>query len=49
MRHEGTFKEFLFFVNDPDSKPKYKTHCSLLYWKKNGRQIDKYVDYRTIA
>lgn len=25
MRHEGTFKEFISFVNNPDGTPKYET------------------------
>ena len=27
MRHEGCFKEFVTFVNNPDGSPKYEDTC----------------------
>lgn len=42
MRHEGTFKEFISFVNNPDGTPKYENTLQFAILKKEWNiHIDK--------
>ena len=36
MRHEGCFKEFISFVNNPDGTPKYEDTCVYAVLKKEN-------------
>lgn len=39
MRHEGCFKEFVTFVNNPDGSPKYEDTCVYAILEKEWNTI----------